>query len=199
VPTGIAIRDAREQLFAAAERILIEDGPSALTSRSVTAQAGVSKGVLHRHFADFDDFLAELVLDRIAAIERQAADLLDSAGTQTVVRNLSRTLTAVFDPVAIAIVALISSRDELRARLRKTAPSGIPLLTQATAMISAYLAAERDLGRITLKTNVPTLALALIGTGHLLFAGELGAQPDPEAVEQVVASIVVGAQPGPSH
>jgi AcrR family transcriptional regulator len=199
VPTGIAIRDAREQLFAAAERILIEDGPSALTSRSVTAQAGVSKGVLHRHFADFDDFLAELVLDRIAAIERQAADLLDSAGTQTVVRNLSRTLTAVFDPVAIAIVALISSRDELRARLRKTAPSGIPLLTQATAMISAYLAAERDLGRITLKTDVPTLALALIGTGHLLFAGELGAQPDPEAVEQVVASIVVGAQPGPSH
>ena len=33
VPTGVAIRDARRQLFDAAERVLLRDGPSALTSR----------------------------------------------------------------------------------------------------------------------------------------------------------------------
>ncbi len=60
MPTGVALRDAREQMFAAAERILLRDGPQALTSRAVTAEAGVAKGVLHRHFADFDAFLAEL-------------------------------------------------------------------------------------------------------------------------------------------
>src|SRR2546423_14869836 len=65
VPTGVAIRDPRQQLFDAAERILLRAGPSALTSRAVTAEAGCAKGVLHRHFADFDAFLAELVLDRI--------------------------------------------------------------------------------------------------------------------------------------
>src|ERR1700724_3650096 len=65
VPTGVAIRDPRGQLFDAAERVLLRDGPAALTSRAVTAEAGVAKGVLHRHFADFDAFLAAFVLDRV--------------------------------------------------------------------------------------------------------------------------------------
>nr|MDQ6938034.1 TetR family transcriptional regulator [Actinomycetota bacterium] len=54
MPTGVALRDAREQLFHAAERVLLRAGPNALTSRAVTTEAGVAKGVLHRHFADFD-------------------------------------------------------------------------------------------------------------------------------------------------
>ncbi len=65
MPTGVAIRDAREQLFDAAERVLLRDGPNGLTSRAVTTEARCAKGVLHRHFADFDAFLAELMLDRI--------------------------------------------------------------------------------------------------------------------------------------
>lgn len=44
MPTGVAIRDVREQLFAAAERVLLRDGPSALTSRAVTSEAGCAKG-----------------------------------------------------------------------------------------------------------------------------------------------------------
>ena len=75
MPTGVAIRDAREQLFDAAERVLLRDGPHALTSRAVTTEAHCAKGVLHRHFADFDAFLAELVLDRIDRIGSQAAAL----------------------------------------------------------------------------------------------------------------------------
>jgi AcrR family transcriptional regulator len=62
VPTGVAIQDA--QLFAAAERVLLRGGPNGLTSRAVTTEAGCAKGVLHRHFADFDAFLAALVRDR---------------------------------------------------------------------------------------------------------------------------------------
>ena len=72
MPTGVALHDPREQLFAAAERILLRDGPQALTSRAVTTEAGCAKGVLHRHFADFDDFLAALVRDRIAQLGPQA-------------------------------------------------------------------------------------------------------------------------------
>ena len=86
MPTGVAIRDPRGQLFDAAERVLLRDGASALTSRSVTAEAGVAKGVLHRHFADFDAFLAELTLDRVAQVAALAAALRDAAGTGTVAR-----------------------------------------------------------------------------------------------------------------
>src|SRR5690349_10377634 len=114
VPTGVALRDARQQLFAAAECILLRDGPHALTSRAVTAEAGVAKGVLHRHFADFDAFLAELVEDRIARIAGEAAALRDRAGTGTVAGNLTGVLTELFSSVAVAIVALITFRDGLR-------------------------------------------------------------------------------------
>ncbi|WP_327428603.1 TetR/AcrR family transcriptional regulator [Streptomyces sp. NBC_01236] len=192
MPTGVAIRDAREQLFDAAERVLLRDGPSALTSRAVTTEAGCAKGVLHRHFADFDAFLAELVLDRVRRIDHQAAALRDSAGTGTVADNLTGALTNLFGSVAVAIVGLVTSRDDLRARLRRTTPTGIPLLTEAAAMIASYLTAERDLGRITTDADIDTLAPTLIGTAHLLYADRKGTPPQPEAVHRAVTSVIAG-------
>jgi len=59
-------------------------------------------------------------------------------------------------------------------------------------MIVAYLAAERDLGRIAADADVDTLALTLIGSGHLLFAGREGALPDAEAVGKVVTTVIAG-------
>jgi AcrR family transcriptional regulator len=192
VPTGVAIRDAREQLFGAAERILLRDGPHALTSRAVTTEAGCAKGVLHRHFADFDAFLAGLVLDRIARIGGQAAALRESAGTGTVAGNLTGALTDLFGSVAVAVVALITFRDDLRARLREARPAGVPLLTEATAMIASYLTAERELGRIAADADVGTLAPTLIGAGHLLFADREAGPPDTGAVRRVVTAVIAG-------
>jgi AcrR family transcriptional regulator len=190
VPTGVAIRDVREQLFEAAERVLLRDGPNAVTSRAVTTEAGCAKGVLHRHFADFDTFLAELVLDRIARIDGQAAALRDSAGTGTVAGNLGEALTTVFESVALAIVGLITFRDGLRARLRQTRPAGVPVLAEAVDMIASYLTAEREMGRIAADAEVDALALALIGAGHLLFAGREGAPPEAGAVDKVVTTVM---------
>jgi AcrR family transcriptional regulator len=198
VPTGVAIHDPRAQLFDAAERVLLRDGPNALTSRAVTTEAGFAKGVLHRHFADFDAFLAELVLDRIARIDDQAAALRHSAGTGTVSGNLTGALTDLFGSVAVAIVALITFRYDLRARLRQARPAvGVPLLTEATAMIASYLTVERDLGRIAADADVGALAPMLIGTGHLLFAGRDGAPPDAGAVSKVVTTAIASVLRSP--
>ncbi|MGH3621802.1 MAG: TetR/AcrR family transcriptional regulator [Sciscionella sp.] len=192
MPTGVHIRDAREQLFDAAERVLLRDGPNALTSRAVTTEAGCAKGVLHRHFADFDAFLAELVLDRIGRIGDQATALRESAGTGTVAGNLTDALTALFESVAVAIVGLITSRDDLRARLRQARPTGVPVLTEATAMIASYLTAEGDLGRIAADADVDTLAPTLIGAGHLLFADRKGTPPEAGAVHKIVTTVIAG-------
>ena len=190
MPTGVALRDVREQLFEAADRVLLRSGPSALTSRAVTTEADCAKGVLHRHFADFDDFLAEFVLDRSGRMDPQAAALRDSAGSGTIADNLTSALTALFGSVAIAIVALVTFRDELRARLRETWPVGIPVLTDAAIMIAAYLAAERDLGRITADADVDTLGAMLIGAGHLLFADRTGTPPEAEDIRKIVATVL---------
>ncbi|RBQ18773.1 TetR/AcrR family transcriptional regulator [Spongiactinospora rosea] len=190
MPTGVALRDVRAQLFDAAERVLLRDGPNALTSRAVTTEAGVAKGVLHRHFADFDAFLAELVLDRVARIEARSPGLRSSAGRGTVAGNLTDVLIDLFGSVAVAIVGLIISRDELRARLRRDRPHGVPLLAEATAMLAEYLAEERAMGRIAADADVDSLALSLIGAGHLLFADRTGERPRPAAVEKVVTTVI---------
>ena len=193
MPTGVAIRDVRQQLFDAAERVLLRDGPSALTSRTVTAEAGVAKGVLHRHFADFDAFLADFVLDRAEKLE--LGSLPDSAGAGSVVGNLTGAITALFGSVAVAIVPLVTFRDELRARLRDTWPAGVPVLTEAAVVIGAYLAAEQEAGRVVADAHPETLAAMLIGTAHLRFAGLSGTPPEADAVHTVVTTVLARAMP----
>ncbi|MFG3118925.1 TetR/AcrR family transcriptional regulator [Streptomyces sp. NPDC048197] len=194
MPTGVHLRDARQQLFDAAERILLRDGPNGLTSRAVTDEAGCAKGVLHRHFTDFDAFLTDLVLDRAAQLETQASALREAAGTGTVADNLTTALTTLFGPVPVAIIPLITFRDELRARLRQARPGGgIAILAQATTAISAYLAAERERGRIAADADIDSLTLSLVGGGHLLFADRDPGPPTTATVNKLVTAVIADA------
>lgn len=195
MPTGVAIRDPRGQLFDAAERVLLRDGTGALTSRAVTDEAGVAKGVLHRHFADFDAFLAELTLDRVAQVAAQAAALRDAAGSGTVAGNLAAALPEVLTPAVLALIRLVIARDELRARLRAATGSRLPLISESTALVAGYLAAERGLGRIAAEADIGTLAPTLIGAVHLLFTDTDGGPPDAPAVARVVATVLAGVTP----
>lgn len=191
MPTGVHLRDARQQLFEAAERVLLRDGPDALTSRAVTDEAGCAKGVLHRHFSDFDAFLTDLVLDRAAQLEAQASALRESAGTGAVADNLAAALMTLFGPVPVAIIPLITFRDELRARLRQADPGGgIAILAQVTNAIRAYLADERERGRIAADADLDSLALSLVGGGHLLFADRDPGPPTMTAVEKLVTTVL---------
>lgn len=191
MPTGVALRDPREQLFAAAERVLLRDGPTGLTSRAVTAEAGCAKGVLHRHFEDFDAFLADLVRERADRVTAKSGLLREVAGIGSPLAHLTGALFDLFDPVAVGIVGLVTVRDELRVRLRQTWPRGVPILAEGRTMITGYLAAERDLGRIAGDANPDTVALMLIGGAHLLFAGT-DAPPDRAEVRAVVAAMLAG-------
>lgn len=188
------MRDARQQLFDAAERVLLRDGPNGLTSRAVTDEAGCAKGVLHRHFTDFDAFLTDLVLDRAAQLEAQASALRASAGTGTVAANLTSALTILLGPVPMAIIPLITFRDELRARLRQARPGGgMAILAEATTAISTYLTAERELGRIATDADIDSLTLSLVGGGHLLFTDSDPGPPVTSAVERFVAAVISDA------
>ncbi len=204
MPTGVRLHDPRQQLFEAAERVLLRDGPSALTSRAVTDEAGCAKGVLHRHFDDFDAFLVELVLDEAARLRGDADVLRASVGAGNVVDNIASALTALFGPVPVAIVPLVTFRDELRVRLRAALPGGgVAILTPVTTAVAAYLTGERDLGRVAPEADVDTLTLTLVGGGHLLFAGAYGdrrADADDgaagvESVRRLVATALADVLP----
>jgi hypothetical protein len=69
------------------------------------------------------------------------------------------------------------------------------VLTEAAAMIAAYLAIERELGRIAADADVDMLAPTLIGAGHLLFAGRNATPPEADAVRKMVNGVLAGALP----
>jgi hypothetical protein len=154
--------------------------------------------VLHRHFADFDAFLAALVTAHVVETERRGELLRAAAGTGTVLENLTQALIEVFSSVTVALIGLVMARDELRARLREQTGTtrGLPLAQETAAMVHGYLEAERGLGRIARDADVGTLAPTLVGAAHLRFADR---EADPARVEDVrrfVRAVVGGVLTG---
>lgn len=145
---------------------------------------------MHRHFVDFDSFLAELIVDRAAQLRSTATEV---AGTGTVIDNLTEALTVVFTPLAVAMVALVITRDGLRERLRETGAARFPLLAEGTCLVTAYLTEEQALGRVATTADIPTLSHMLIGSVHLLFTDSESGPPGTEALHKVVAGVLGGA------
>ncbi|MEV4329694.1 TetR/AcrR family transcriptional regulator [Streptomyces sp. NPDC049597] len=188
-PRGVAVPNARERLFAAAERVVAAAGPGALTSRAITDEAGCSKGLLHAHFAGgLDEFVAELVLDRLGRAAALAADLPVRAGTDTVAVNLSGVATALLTATGPDLSGLALTRPGAAERFREAMASGAPGFAAIQESVTRYLDAERSLGRVPSGLDTHAAALALVGTVHHLLMTTWPGAPDPrEQVGRLVA------------
>jgi AcrR family transcriptional regulator len=190
-PRGVAIPDVRERLFAAAERVLAREGTAGLTNRAVTEEADCAKGLLYNHFADLDDFVAQLVLDRFERIAAEVRPLPGQAGHGTVQDNLTRAALAMLGANGPAITAAAMSRQDVVQRVRQAWSAGAPGPGAVEDTLARYLEAEQRLGRVPANADCPMLALALAGTvHHLLMHGS--AQPDenPRLIARLVAALV---------
>jgi AcrR family transcriptional regulator len=193
---GVAIPEVREQLFAAADRVLAREGPAGLTTRAVTAEAGVANGVLHRHFRDLDDFLALFIATRLGAIADGAAALPGRAGSRSVAGNLTETTVAVFGPSAQALMSLVVVKPELGQAVEH-ATDRTGGLGDIERHFADYLDAEKKLGRIGSGADTEVLAFTLLGTVHHLVVTRQGGAPDLEQqVRRIVATLVTGMGPG---
>ncbi|MFP1626373.1 TetR family transcriptional regulator [Streptomyces sp. 5K101] len=191
-PRGVAVPNARELLFAAAERVVAAAGPGALTSRAITDEAGCAKGLLHAHFAGgLDEFVAELVLDRLARTAALAAELPARAGKDTVAANLSGVATALLTATGPDVSGLALTRPGAAERFRDAMASGAPGFTAIQESVTRYLDAERSLGRVPAGLDTAAAALALVGTVHHLLMTTWPGAPDPrDQVGRLVALLL---------
>jgi AcrR family transcriptional regulator len=193
---GVAIPEVGEQLFAAADRVLARDGPAGLTTRAVTAEAGVANGVLHRHFRDLDEFLAAFVGSRLEAIADGAAALPGRAGHATVAGNLTEATVAVFGASAQALMSLVAAKPELSQALEH-ATGRAGGLGDIERHFAAYLDTEKKLGRIGPGADTEALALTLLGTVHHLVTTRRADAPGLcRQVRRIVAALVAGMDAG---
>ncbi|MGW0031007.1 TetR/AcrR family transcriptional regulator [Streptomyces sp. NPDC003314] len=192
-PRGVATPDVRERLFAAAERVLAEGGPGALTSRAVTTEAGCAKGLLHAHFAGLDEFVAELCLDRFARTAATARALSGLVGRGSVAENLDAVVLALLGSGGPAVSGLALTRPVATVRVREALEAGAPGFAAVQEAVTDYLEAERRLGRVADAVEPSVAALALVGTAHHLLMTSRPGTPDPRALmTDLVTSLVRG-------
>ena len=193
-PRGVAIPDVQRQLFDAAARVLRREGPDGLNSRAITTEAGTAKGLLYRHFADIDAFLAAFVIDRAARLSQTIGGLPERAGTGTVADNLTDAALSV-TPEASALIDLIRARWSLGEHLSKSGQPHAGGLQELEQTFAAYLNAERSAGRVAAESDIDAVATAIVGAVHQL-AITPGSSTDLEArIRRVVAALVRGILP----
>jgi AcrR family transcriptional regulator len=183
VPRGVAIPELRQQLFAAAEQVIIREGPARLSGRAVTGEAGVAAGLLYAHFTDFDDFLAAYAVDRSFTIAAAVGAL---AGTGDVAADLCDAVLAIPRDTLTALARILVLRPELAARVNAVLgdrAAGLDAIEQAAA---AHLAAARRAGRIA--ADPAAVALALVGVLHHLVLS--GADDLETRLRQAIAALV---------
>jgi AcrR family transcriptional regulator len=179
MPRGVAIPEVRQQLFAALERVIADDGPSRLTGRAVTREAGVATGLLYAHFANFDDFLAGYAVDRAFQISSEVAGLPERAGSGTLGGNLSDAVLATPLGTLLALTRLMAFRPELAANVEAVLGNGAGGLQAVERATAGYLSAEQQLGRVPAGADTQALALAVVGVlHHVALTGETGSAAD---------------------
>lgn len=128
--------DPRVKLLDAAERLLIDVGHSAVTTRLLSKQAGLNQGLVHYYYGSMEElFLA--VLERFTArlIVRQramyAADTTFLVKWRKAMGFLEEDLASGYPKIWLELQAMAWSRPRMRARIVAVHDEWIKVLTEA--------------------------------------------------------------------
>jgi TetR/AcrR family transcriptional regulator len=119
-----------DRLLDAAERLLIEVGYSAVTTRLVSKEAGLNHGLVHYYYGSMEElFLA--VLERFTArlIVRQRA--MYAADTTFLVKWLEEDLASGYPKIWLELQAMAWNRPAMRARIAAVHREWITVLMEA--------------------------------------------------------------------
>jgi AcrR family transcriptional regulator len=127
-PTRSTRDDRRDELLDAAASLLAEGGVTAVTMDAVAAEAGVSRPLVYKHFANRDELIVDLWRREAAHLDREvAAALVGVDDFETTVRTSVETIIDVLQRRGRNVAPLVRGqdfaptvRDEQRERRRRT-------------------------------------------------------------------------------
>ncbi|MEU6021149.1 TetR/AcrR family transcriptional regulator [Micromonospora sp. NPDC047134] len=192
MPRGVATPEPRQHLFAAAERVIVEEGSSRLTSRAVTREAGVATGLLFTHFTNFDDFLVGYAVDRSFQLAGAVAGLPARAGSATVTENLSEVGQALPPTTLVTMTRLMAYRPGITAEVEAVLGPGSAGLQPVERSIARYLAAEQQLGRVPASADPEALALVVAAVLHHLALTDGTGTPAAGRLHRAIAALTDG-------
>ncbi|SEB45275.1 DNA-binding transcriptional regulator, AcrR family [Amycolatopsis tolypomycina] len=154
---------SREEIVAAAAKVMREQGYAHATTKVIAQTAGYSEAMLYKHFRDKTDLFRSVLAEELPALGATLAELTADPGRAPLRDNLVRvarvSLAFYVDSFPIA-VSMFSSRELLRSHRERLHGHGPRLPLKGVA---DYLRAERELGRIKPDTDVEAAAALLLG------------------------------------
>ena len=165
---------AEGALLDAAERLLVDSGHAAVTTRRLAQEAGVNHGLVHYYFGSIENVLAQ-VLERFTSrlIERQRALYASDAPFLDKWRQAMTYLEADarYQKIWLELQALAWNRPELRARIAGVTEEWRAVLTDALAEARAEHGIELPLPALvalvaTFNQGMMLERLIGIGEGH---------------------------------
>jgi AcrR family transcriptional regulator len=214
--------DLREHLIAVAARLIDHRGSAGLSVRDIAREARVADGVLYNYFADKEDLLAQALLAHVGAVMASAPQLLPPAGTGSVAANLRVFFergVAVLSRVAPAFAGLMA-QPKVLTRFHGMV-GGDAAFSAAPAdqgghherdgdgggrgfgeLLTSYLRAEQEIGRIDRAADVDAVTMLLVGAMHgqvlprVLFSppGATISMP-PGLAERLTRAVITGIAP----
>ncbi|AIG73269.1 MULTISPECIES: TetR/AcrR family transcriptional regulator [Amycolatopsis] len=193
---------SREEIVAAAAKVMREQGYAHATTKAIAQAAGYSEALLYKHFKDKTEIFTSVLTERLPALGSTLDELMDTAGTSSdtpLAANLARlariTLSFYLESFPIA-VSLFSSRELLathreRVLSRDRGPD-VPLVR-----VAEYLKEEARLGRIREDADLDAAASLLLGAcfQYAFLASFEDREPSPkeldEWAERLAATLLV--------
>lgn len=184
----------RDDILAAASRIMREQGYARATTKEIARAAGYSEAALYKHFADKTDIFLGVLSEQLPGLAAVLAELGDGAGKGTVRANLVKVARAAleFYAASFPISASVFSTTELRTKHRDAVRERDAGPRTALHRLSRYLRAEQRLGRLPRSADTDAMAALLVGACFqqaFLIAFE-GETPPPEQLDALAKSLV---------
>lgn len=156
---------SREEIVAAAAKVMREQGYAHATTKAIAQAAGYSEALLYKHFRDKTEIFMSVLTEQLPALGSTLEELMATASENPLATNLARlariTLSFYLESFPIS-VSLFSSRELLAThRKRVTSRQGgpdVPLLR-----VTAYFEEEARLGRIRRDADLEAAASLLLG------------------------------------
>jgi TetR/AcrR family transcriptional regulator len=171
-----ARQNAEEAFLDAAERLLVEVGYAAITTRRLAREAGANQGLVHYYFGSMENLLVR-VLERFTErlIVRQramyAADLPFLEKWRQAMRYLDEDFASGYQKVWYELQAMAWSKPELRDRIAHVTEEWREVLTEAFQQARREHGIDMPIGAlvalvVTFNQGIILERLSGIDTGH---------------------------------
>jgi len=196
--------DQKEKLIAATERLLSSQGLGCVTTRDIARAAKVAEGALYHHFGDKAELILSVVLHQLGDFPDVLQSLPLQVGQNTVEKNLARVLESAFAfhfRMAPLVCSLFADQ-ALLARVRNMMNERSMGPGRSTSVISAYLRAEQQLGRVANAAEPETVAGLMLAASfntamcdHFFHGGSAGEAKAHRQLRDAVRALVAGLEP----